>query len=259
MIKVYSIHKGIILVLTFTLISFIQLSSIHAESLEYNLFTNISRELLYLQDTKEFNGKEVIINSQKVDKKRKLITTHALELSKEMTALTNEILTSQGSFDFQTNYRKYPQLKWYFNLAKKFSGKELPVAKALVGSPVSESLSRVICGWFPNPKPGRAKDTYTFSNVSDPEGVLRSWGYHPTINTPLGNPGWTRARIWNPGFCGWNTYRDNANPNVSKKLIYEQNYAGWTPNGEPNPEIWASGPWPYPDWPTYVIWWHATF
>lgn len=38
-------------------------------------------------------------------------------------------------------------------------------------------------------------------------------------------------------------------------FIREQNYTG-EPGGEPNPEIYSSGPWPYPDWPLYVLWWH---
>jgi hypothetical protein len=109
------------------------------------------------------------------------------------------------------------------------------------------------CGWFPNPKPSQAGP---WKNIprTNPAKVLRAWGYHPTPGIAGG--GWTRPQTWRASSCGKNTFRDHAYI-IEPRTIREQNYTG-SPTGEPNPEVWRSGPWPYAEWPAYVAWWHRT-
>lgn len=111
--------------------------------------------------------------------------------------------------------------------------------------------SHFVCGYYPNPKPPRAAPWVNHSSP-DPAATLRSWGYHQTPDFAGG--GWTRNQTYKPVFCGWGTFRDHAI--ISGQNIFrEQNYTD-SPGGEPNPEVWRTGPWPYADWPLYVNWWH---
>jgi hypothetical protein len=110
------------------------------------------------------------------------------------------------------------------------------------------------CGhWlYPRPTTSAPWRSYTSSN---PSSTLTSWGYHETPSWAGG--GWTRSQTYYPSRCGNSTFRDHAYI-ASPTTFSEQNYSGFTPRGEPNPEVWASGPWPYPVWPSYVQWWHDT-
>jgi hypothetical protein len=119
-----------------------------------------------------------------------------------------------------------------------------------------------VCGSFAVPQPWGAAAKQTFTS-NDPAATLRSWGYHLD---PMGNAswlassdriGWTRPQTYKWWLCGWGTFRDNADI-TGQNQFWEQNYEWFTPRGEPNPEFWRSGPWPYPSWPTYVYWWHRT-
>jgi hypothetical protein len=113
------------------------------------------------------------------------------------------------------------------------------------------------CGYYDNPLPTSAKPRVYYSS-SNPSSTLTSWGYHADPLAIRIGAGWTRAQTYKWWICGWGTFRDNANP-VGSNRFWEQNYDGWTPRGEPNPEVWRSGPWPYPTWPLYVNWWHSKF
>lgn len=110
--------------------------------------------------------------------------------------------------------------------------------------------ARFVCGYYPNPKPARAAPWRNYS-FADPARKLRQLGYHPTPGFAGG--GWTRPQTYQPLFCGIGKFRDHAL--VSGNTLREQNYKG-RPGGEPNPEIFP--PWPYADWPLYVLWWHRT-
>ena len=111
--------------------------------------------------------------------------------------------------------------------------------------------SHVVCGYYPNPKPPSAAPWRDYTS-SNPAATLQSLGYHPTPGRAGG--GWTRNQTYQPLFCGFGTFRDHARI-TGPTRFREQNYKR-TPGGEPNPEVWRTGPWPYPDWPLYVYWWH---
>jgi len=123
--------------------------------------------------------------------------------------------------------------------------RSLRVLPQIVG--INELYAHFDCGYFPNPKPNRT--------VTNPAATLQSWGYHrDPINDLQPRSGWTRPHTYDWSVCGWDTFRDQAG--IFGNQIAEQKYAGWTPPGEPNPEVWRSGPWPYAEWPVYVWWWH---
>ena len=106
-----------------------------------------------------------------------------------------------------------------------------------------------------NPLP-TSSVSYNYINIGDlnaKKKTLTSWGYEDSGNSRIG---WSRKKTYNPYHCGYGTFRDQAGIG-NRNTIYEQNYDGKiTPAGEPNPEVWKSGPWPYAEWPTYVYWWH---
>jgi hypothetical protein len=110
-----------------------------------------------------------------------------------------------------------------------------------------------VCGGFLTPRPTRAAPWVSMSN-NNPSATLYQWGYHPAPNYAGG--GWTRPQTYRPDICKRNSFRDHALI-PSSKAIREQKYTGWSPNGEPNPEV-SSYSWPYPAWPAYVYWWHQT-
>lgn len=115
--------------------------------------------------------------------------------------------------------------------------------------------SHIVCGYYPNPKPSTNGPWATHTGISNPAATLSSWGYHETWPPDYTGGGWTRPQTYQPLLCGWGTYRDHAFI-AGPTTIREQNYTG-QPGGEPNPEVYRSGPWPYPDWPAYVYWWHV--
>lgn len=186
----------------------------------------------------------------------------ALTIARQSAALSNDLVAADyvvpASLDDLELYENaYPELFAFFRAAARaevVSGTDpapsRPDVQALVG--VSEATGRLTCGWYVNPKPTGNRSWVQFS-VSNPAATLRAWGYHETPS--LAGGGWTRAQTWNPALCGFGTYRDHAYPS-SASALKEQNYAGWTPRGEPNPEVYRTGPWPYSDWPAYVYWWH---
>jgi hypothetical protein len=141
----------------------------------------------------------------------------------------------------------------------------MPSGGVLLPNPLRLS-SWYECGSVVRPRPRRAMPAVLVGEVKDPAATLSSWGYHRTPGMAGG--GWTRPRTYNPAVCGISTYRDHAF--VGLRFTYsedtacefrwpirEQNYVD-APYGEPNPEVWRSGPWPYATWPAYVVMWHLT-
>ena len=118
---------------------------------------------------------------------------------------------------------------------------------------VGEVFKRWACGWYTNPKPARAADRVCFTGVLDPKAELLAKGYHHS-GFFMEND-WTRSQTWWAWPCGLWTFRDHGTI-IDGTTYKEQRYVGWSPPGEPNPEVYLSGPWPYWDWPAYVYWWH---
>jgi len=228
------------------------------------------------------------------------IPQETIKLSKELVGMTNELrsLSQETGINditaFNLDMSKYPSVaQFYENIdqnksksldpasSKSFSKDKDATLKNDESSDIDEFGIALrskeskpwwmgrdqFCGVWWNPRPSSAKKRVIFNN-SNPEQLLRSWGYKSPSTPPnwvdsrLRNyaqrSGWTRPQTWNERECGQRTYRDNANP-LGSSSVWEQNYDGWNPRGEPNPEVWASGPWPYNVWPAYVYWWHDRY
>lgn len=203
----------------------------------------------------------------------------SIELAKQMVAHTNTLLeAAKASGDVESasitkmtvDLEDFPAVAEYFQEASlvarsrqsredEIGPKEQPSTSStneMTASgldPLQAAYQNCGCWWNPLPTRGAPYVTYTRSN---PDATLRSWGYHGTPSHIFGG-GYTRAQTHKWWICGFGTFRDHANI-ISSNKFKEQNYAGWSPRGEPNPEVYASGPWPYPLWPSYVSWWHQT-
>ena|GEM_PF-5078195 len=198
----------------------------------------------------------------------KSIVGEDADFLKQLTGFSNDVLdaskTKEGIDGAKLD--KYPLVKDYFNQATNLagtgyslslhpSGQNNPFRSfALIGSSVTEALGMADCGVFWAPKPSVAKSWITYK-VGSVDSTLKSWGYHSTPSLVGG--GWTRTQTWHWWNCGYGTFRDHA-LKMDNTTLKEQNYDGWSPRGEPNPELYASGPWPYTVWPAYVYWWHST-
>lgn len=190
-------------------------------------------------------------------------SAESIALAEELTAYTNDLMAKASDTakaeavvdvrNLDVELRPYPRLVVYFAETTRYAEKSQ--AEEAMGFPGVPGVSEYVCGHFLRPRPphGAPWRQHTRSN---PAATLRSWGYHETPGFAGG--GWTRPQTYNPALCGWNTYRDHAYI-AGNNTIREQNYEGWTPRGEPNPEVWRSGPWPYPTWPAYVRWWHSRY
>jgi hypothetical protein len=181
-----------------------------------------------------------------------------IRLVRDLVAFTNEILASEGVAAAEAKERPArPQpsrvVASYFDQAEAYEGAgiEPEVSAASI-------VSEAVCGSWWNPLPRSAATWVTFSNLRDPAATLRSWGYHQTAGYASNYSGsdWTRPQTYKPWACGFNSFRDHALIS-GKNSLREQKYWGWSPNGEPNPEV-HTYVWPYPLWPAYVRWWHDT-
>jgi hypothetical protein len=228
-------------------------------------FARINKELKMMHDNQLFKGgktkrntslnniigkgEPVVFDSRAARKEG--FSEQSIVIAEQMAALSNDLLkpisAQQQSIALQSNVdARYPALAAYFAVAKE---------AARNSSLQPQIINEAVCGWYANPRPSEAAPWRTWDS-DNPDQTLRSWGYHSTPEYAFGG-GYTRAQTWSWWACGFNTFRDHAYV-TGARTIREQNYEGWSPRGEPNPEVYASGPWPYPDWPAYVLWWHLT-
>ncbi len=193
----------------------------------------------------------------------------AIRLGEQVAAITNALIAGikqarlKGDparvTEVSVEIERYPDLRqFWLDVAKLNTQVRLDAtnlfAKAIEPLEVP-GASHIVCRYYPNPKPSTNGTWTTHQNVSDPAATLRNWGYHETWPPDYTGGGWTRPQTYEPLLCGWDTYRDHAFI-AGPTTIREPNYTG-SPGGEPNPEVYRSGPWPYPDWPAYVYWWHV--
>lgn len=238
-------------------------NAVNAATKDSDSFGVLSKELekaqTYTKQEKDDKGVVKKVSFDTDGAKNAGISQEGVTLGQEMADFTNE-LVQLGSYMFTIDLNKYPNVKDYFKDATKYEKERSSVNNSDADiQPLAyagDAAGMAVCGWYTNPKPSSSKAYYFWGPYSDPSAVARSWGYHAPP-AGMGYLGWTRPQTWNAWYCGYNTFRDEAVPQSNGKLA-EQNYAGWTPRGEPNPEVWASGPWPYSNWPSYVYWWHQT-
>jgi len=230
------------------------------------------------------NGQPVSFNADLA--RQQLFSTEAIDLAGELTAFTNELMAAAADAlkalapadpagpepvvdirQLNVDVSAHPKMAAFFQQAHAYR-------RAWEALPDSEKKARaqaiggaqphinpwdpaaLLCGYYTNPMPSVAKAYVFFNNVANPAGTLQAWGYHADPLAIKIGAGWTRPQTFRWWICGFSTFRDNAV--INGHTISEQNYAGWTPNGEPNPEVWRVGPWPYETWPAYVYWWHQT-
>lgn len=231
-------------------------------------FEVLSRDLMLMEGLfKGGNGELVTFDT----KSARLMgySEMSIKLAEELAESTNALITAAAMAtskkgaslriqDLGVDLKSYPLLSPYLEKASarileqssKSTDKQTPGESAVLLSVLSEYY----CGAFWRPLPSSQAPWHTYRNISNPASTLRSWGYHETPNLTGG--GWTRPQTHMSWICGWQTFRDHAYFPSGSREIREQNYQGYTPRGEPNPEFWRSGPWPYAYWPTYVLWWH---
>lgn len=192
----------------------------------------------------------------------------AISLGEQVAAATNELITGAKEAQLKgkpaqimkvsIEIERYPDLQRFWldatmqSTQRKFDDTDFAKEIEPLGVP---GASHIVCGYYPNPKPSTNGPWTIHNNISNPTATLLSWGYHETWPPDYTGGGWTRPQTYQPLLCGWDTYRDHAFI-AGPTTIREQNYTG-SPGGEPNPEVYRSGPWPYPDWPVYVYWWHV--
>lgn len=157
----------------------------------------------------------------------------------------------------------------------------MPSGRILLPDPLGIAR-RYKCGYFTRPNPRRAVPFVdgplqgSSPTQAGAARLARDWGrtqgFHDTPGAFGG--GMTRPQTWNPLLCGFHTYRDHAVPDINQIItcsgpggtppctyrarLRVQDYTA-APYGEPNPEIYRSGPWPYPEWPAYVYFWHRRY
>jgi hypothetical protein len=215
-------------------------------------------------------------------------SSQSIKLAEEMAAFTNDLLTIANEVVEKSDNRKqfgslkekaeivmqqaasklenYPVLNSFLDAASQWQYQEAVraengIQKLDLGlDAFTFETPATVCGGFLTPRPSRSATAVKFSS-NNPWNTLYQWGYHPTPDyvawkVPAGG-GWTRPQTYRPDMCKWNSFRDHAWI-VPPKTIWEQKYTGWSPNGEPNPEVWNYSPWPYPAWPAYVFFWHQT-
>ena len=189
----------------------------------------------------------------------------SIRLAEEMAAYTNDLIVAAAKAQefvqaanadlLNVDATAYTRLQAFFVAATEYSNSTESEVEAAGWCNQTLTDAACSCGHWWNPRPSRAA-TWVNYRTSNSANTLTSWGYHQTPDWAGG--GWTRAQTYYSSRCGNNTFRDHAYTTGST-TFREQNYSGFTPRGEPNPEFWNGGPWPYPAWPTYVQWWHSNF
>ncbi|MDP9190491.1 MAG: hypothetical protein M3P06_02160 [Acidobacteriota bacterium] len=195
-----------------------------------------------------------------------------IELASELAAYTNDLVRAADAFANGKGpnpmnvapTEEHMMVRRFFRAATAFHIKEAAYGReGSTGGIQTDGWCKsyltdaaCTCGHWSYPQPSKGAP-WKESTSKNPSATLKSWGYHQTPG--IAAIGWTRAQTYYPSRCGSGTFRDHAYIKTDGKTIREQNYAGWTPRGEPNPEFWTSWKWPYPAWPTYVQWWHSIY
>ncbi|NJN53840.1 MAG: hypothetical protein HC804_03225 [Anaerolineae bacterium] len=259
--------RHLILLLLCLIIAFIGISTAAAHNFENEdtevHFLSLSYELVLME---EFfhggNGELVVFDA--VTSQEKGYSEEAVNLAEELAAHTNALVLAANdalgdsksvNTELSTiSLEQFPAVKAYFAAATDFNKNNESYGPEGWCSPQLSDIA-CSCGHWSFPRPFSAANWQQWYS-SNPVASLTSLGYHETAN--LFGGGWTRPQTYYPSRCGYNTFRDHALI-VGSTTVREQNYAGFTPRGEPNPEVLTSGPWPYLTWPSYVQWWHENY
>lgn len=227
-------------------------------------FVNLSTDLMKMDGLYSGGNDDLVIFDSKTALDQGF-DVNSVALAEELAAHTNALilaarraLANDGISDIaalNVSLADFPRVQAYFAAATES-------AKGAAGVSTTEGWcnsaltdAACSCGHWLYPRPSSAAPWRNWTS-SNPSNTLTSWGYHTTPGWAGG--GWTRPQTYYSSRCGNNTFRDHAYVTGST-TFREQNYSGFTPRGEPNPEFWAGGPWAYGAWPSYVQWWHSNF
>lgn len=252
------------------IVSAIAYIPVSAKGNRFEKFYQLSDEVNQL-NTEYFTGQgEERVEFEMQRAKKDGFSNESLQIASEMERYTNDLIRQaklQPEMDradvrkLKVSTKSYPHLERYFKQATEAATESAEIAKA-----TSYAQNKAyICGTWSHPVPSDGvhnRQENRFGPYQFPwyaEWQLQGWGYHAPPWW-LDRSGWTRDETYQPVYCGYRTFRDNAaiQEEGGSFYIYEQNYTGYVP-GEPSPEVWRSGPWPYSTWPSYVNWWHANF
>jgi hypothetical protein len=228
-------------------------------------FDALSQELGQMQSLFRQEGATVTFDAEEA--KKQGYSNQAVKLAEELTAYTNDILDetalrlAEDPKAIPADPKHYKLLNEYLEEATRraaageSSVPPAPPSDELVTSALVPLAGEIYCGTYWNPLPPQGKSTVRVSSTNH-AAALTSLGFHQTPDYAGG--GWTRAQNHMWWICGFGTFRDHAFSITSAEYGI-QNYEGWSPRGEPNPEVWRTGPWPYATWPAYVRWWHSRY
>ena len=232
-------------------------------------FESVAQQLASVDDLFSGGGSELVSFDSAAAKSR---GTHVdvIALAEEMAAFSNDLIRAAGEYVASDTVNpladlsplKYGRLTQFFGEAAALVHQESDSGKTDSGLRANGwchwylTDAACTCGHWLYPQPTSAVKAKQYK-ATNPTSTLKSWGYHPTPNLVGG--GWTLARTHYASRCGTGTFRDHAWIAGDGKSVWEQNYAGRTPRGEPNPEFWKSAKWAYPTWPAYVYWWHQNY
>ena len=186
-------------------------------------------------------------------------------LAKELTEYINAWQQGPAATDMLgvtgSAPEKPPRVSAFFHCATQYNKNEKDSLRGeasggCIRGGVRLTEAECQCGHWLNPRPNR-RAGWTMHRSSNPRATLIAAGYHytPPPFAAAKNTNYTRPQTYRPSLCGRKTFRDHAI--IEGADSYKtQEYTGWVPPGEPNPEVHRSGPWPYLTWPAYVAWWH---
>ena len=189
-------------------------------------------------------------------------------LAKELTEYINAWQQAPAATDMLgvtgSAPEKPPRVSAFFHCATQYNKNEKDSLRGEASGGCTRGGVRLTeakcqCGHFLNPRPSREAG-WTRHSSPNRRATLIAAGYHytPPPFAAWDNTHFTRPQTYQPSLCGRKTFRDHAQikDEDNNDIYWTQEYTGWTPPGEPNPEIHRSGPWPYRTWPAYVAWWH---
>ncbi len=236
-----------------------------------NNFDKISYEVYEMQKLFSWNYNDWVIFDVKWAKS-KWYSKESIDISIEMEQITNKIIQTsknnktnlniENNFDIENSssiifsnikLTDYPKFEKFVTTIKKTD--DLETVKQSNNTTLGLFDATEICGSFWNHKPTSAApwSTQSINSLNQGKTILYASGFHPTSDTYGG--WWTRPQNYESWICGVGSFRDHASINSSNTILYIQDYNGFTPRWEPNPEI-NTYTWPYAAWPSYVYYWH---
>ena len=186
----------------------------------------------------------------------------SIALAKDLGAFVNDYAREDRNAPPSKSHR----VDWFFSCASKLvksTAVETEEDEAEIFSECTDngySEVECVCGTWAYPKPTEGAQNSPIQEADNAHDYLLGQGFHRTYwpwarwNNPAE---YTRPRTYQSNLCRNDSFRDHAVILKDSITQYKtQTYSGWTPPGEPNPEVLEYWPHPYWLWTSYVAWWH---